>query len=79
MPENGRSDHGRAASTRSTAQPAITGLIQDYGAGWTIAYQLDLSVWSAERRSPDGRSRRFICDREPALLAARLADAEAGQ
>jgi hypothetical protein len=79
MPENCRSDHGRAAGTRSTAQPAITGLIQEYGGRWTIAYQLDLSVWSAERRSQDGRSRWFICDREPALLAARLADAEAGQ
>jgi hypothetical protein len=66
---------GRAASPA----PGIAGLILEYGDRWRIAYDIALSVWSAERRSPDGRSRWFIAHREPAVLAARLADAEAGR
>jgi hypothetical protein len=76
MFHNGRSGgNGRAASPA----PGIAGLIMEFGERWSIAYDIALSVWSAERRSPDGRTRWFIAHRKPADLAARLADAEAGQ
>jgi hypothetical protein len=73
---------GTTSTSLSGAQSApvgIAGLILGFGERWTIAYDIALSVWSAERRSPDGRSRWFICEREPAGLAARLAAAEAGR
>jgi hypothetical protein len=61
-------------------EPAsITSLHQRFGEGWAIAYQPDLEVWSAERRSPDGLWLRLICDRNSGALAAKLAVAEAGQ
>jgi hypothetical protein len=70
-----------ARSPGSTApEPGgITGLHQRFGERWAISYGPDLSVWSAERRSPDGLGLRLICDRDPAALAAKLAVAEAGQ
>jgi|ERR1022692_201538 hypothetical protein len=61
----------------STAAPAITSLMQEYGARWAISCGADLAVWSAERRDTSGL--RSICDRDPAALAAKLAVAEAGQ
>jgi len=62
-----------------TAPPASTTsrqLQQAYGDRWDIAFQPDLRIWSAERRSPDGRQRRFIAEHTPAGLAAKLAAAE---
>ena len=75
MFHNGRSGSGKAASPA----PGVAGLIMEFGDRWRIAYDIALSVWSAERRSPDGRSRWFICEREHAGLAVRLAAAEARQ
>jgi len=51
-------------------------LQQEYGGRWDIAFQQDLRIWSAERRSPDGRQRRFIGEHTPAGLAGKLAAAE---
>ena len=79
MLHNGRGRRERAARTGGAAMPGIAGLIQEFGERWQIAYDIALEVWSAERRSTDGRSRWFIAHREPAALAARLTDAEAGR
>jgi hypothetical protein len=52
-----------------------TELRERYGDRWRIACEAP-GVWSAERRSPDGRSLRYICAETPAELAAKLATAE---
>ena len=58
----------------------ISGQLQQaYGDRWDIAFQPDLRVWSAERRSPDGRQRRFMAEHTPAVLADKLAVAETAQ
>jgi hypothetical protein len=64
--------------TTAPGPGAVTGreLWQEYGDRWDIAFQPDLRVWSAERRSADGRERRFISERTPAVLAGKLAAAE---
>lgn len=77
MPENGPGGHGKAAGTAGAEPPAITDLMQEYGERWIIAYGPDLAVWTAERRS--AARPRYICDREPGALAAKLAATEAGQ
>ncbi len=46
--------------------------------GWTIARHDELSYWSAERTSHGGRHIRYICAHSAAVLAARIAAAEAG-
>jgi hypothetical protein len=73
---------GMTCLTTSTASAAlesasISGLHQRFGERWTISYGPDLNVWSAERRCASGLP--FMCDRDPAALAAKLAVAEAGQ
>ena len=65
--------------TTGPAPATVSELFQRFGERWTIAYEAAPAVWSAERRSPDGRRRRFICDQNPADLAAKLTAAEAGQ
>jgi hypothetical protein len=67
----------------SSAQPpthvGIADLHVQFGERWVLAYDIALAVWSTERRSPDGRTRWFICDRKAADLAARLIAVEAGK
>lgn len=46
---------------------------------WSIEYETARSVWSAEQRSADGHTFRYIVERTPASLAAKLANAEAEQ
>ncbi len=58
------------------APATITDLLLRFGDRWQLAYQSDLGVWSAERKSPDGRHVRFLAAHDPAELAASLADAE---
>lgn len=61
----------------ATADPAaISSLRQRFGGRWTIVFEPVPAVWSAEIRSPSGL--RYICDPDPARLAAKLAAAEAG-
>ena len=70
------------ATNRPTTEPApasIAELFQRFADRWKIIYETALSVWSAERRSADGREIRFICDPDPAALAAKLQTAEAGR
>jgi hypothetical protein len=65
--------------TVGPAPATITDLYQRFADRWKIIYESALAVWSAERRSPDGRQIRFICDPDPAELAVKLQTAEAGQ
>jgi hypothetical protein len=58
---------------------SIAVLRQQFGKRWTIAYEPDRSVWSAEQRSADGHSLRYICQHSPASLAAKLLAAETAE
>lgn len=64
------------------AEPATaiggTELRERYGDRWQIACE-GPGHWSAERRSPDGRSLRYICADTPAGLAAKLDTAETAE
>jgi hypothetical protein len=62
--------------TTGPAPASISDLLEQFGGCWQIAYQIDLNVWSAERRSPDGRHVRFVAEHTVGALAARLAGAE---
>lgn len=58
------------APSTPAADPAaasLTQLMQSFGDRWLIIYQPDLRVWSGERRSPDGRHRRFIAGHAPPI------------
>jgi len=53
------------------AQPAeIAALIHDHGERWQIEHTGDLDVWTAVRRSRDGRHIRVLVARDPAACAA---------
>jgi len=67
--------------TPARVRATVTGreLQQQYGDRWSIAFEPALRVWSAERRSPDGRHRRFLAEHTPAVLADKLAVAERAQ
>jgi len=57
----------------SAPQPSeIANLLHDHGADWQIEYIEDLNVWSAVRRSPDGRHTRVLVARDPASLRGKL-------
>jgi len=58
------------------APVSITELLQRFADHWMIAYEPTLSVWSAERRSTDGRHIRFLYGHSVAALGAKLADVE---
>jgi len=55
---------------------AITAIDQRFGRRWTISYHPVLGNWSAERRSADGRSIRYICARTGDELAAKVETAQ---
>jgi hypothetical protein len=60
------------------AQPAgIAALIHDHGEQWQIEHAGDLNVWTAVRRSPDGRHIRVLVARDPASLRGKLETVEA--
>ncbi len=62
-----------------TAGPASATVISDLlprsGGRWQIVCQPGLSVWSAVRRSPDGRRIQFLAERSAEPLAGKLAGA----
>lgn len=61
-------------------QPAeIAALMQDHGDRWQIEHTEELNVWSAVRRSPDGRHIRVVVAHDPAGLRGKLADVEADE
>jgi hypothetical protein len=58
-------------------QPAdIAALMRDHGGAWQIEHTENLDVWSAVRRSPDGRHIRVLVARTPEELRAKLADVD---
>jgi hypothetical protein len=60
------------------AQPAeIAALIHDHGERWQIEHTGDLNVWTAVRRSADGRHIRVLVARDPAGLRGKLETVEA--
>jgi hypothetical protein len=62
------------------AQPAeIAALMRDHAGTWQIEHTEDLNVWTAVRRSPDGRHIRTLVARDPASLRRKLADVEADE
>jgi hypothetical protein len=61
------------------SQPAeIAALIHDAGERWQIEHDPDLDVWTAVRRSPDGRHIRVLVARDPSGLRGKLETVEAG-
>lgn len=65
--------------TIGPASASISHLLQRFGGRWLILYEPNLRVWSAERKSPDGRHRRFLAEHSPQALADLLADAETAE
>jgi hypothetical protein len=61
------------------AQPAeIAALIHDHGERWQLEHDPGLNVWTAVRRSRDGRHIRVLVARDPAVLRGKLETVEAG-
>jgi hypothetical protein len=62
------------------AQPAeIAALIHDHGERWQIEHTGDLDVWTAVRRSRDGRHIRVLVARDPASLRGKLETVETNE
>jgi hypothetical protein len=58
-------------------QPAeIAALIHDHGEHWQIEHTGDLNVWTAVRRSADGRHIRVLVARDPADLRGKVETVE---
>jgi len=53
-----------------------TDLEARFAGRWSIKHEPILNVWSAERKSPDGRHRRFLAGHSAQSLASLLAAAE---
>jgi hypothetical protein len=59
--------------------PAEGALLAPYAARWVLAARpAGLHIWTAERRSADGRSIHYVVATSPRELAGRLAAIEAG-
>jgi hypothetical protein len=54
-------------------------LIHDHGERWQIEHTGDLDVWTAVRRSADGRHIRVLVGRDPASLRSKLETVEADE
>ncbi len=50
--------------------------MHDAGERWQVEHVADLDVWTAVRRSPDGRHIRMLVARSPEGLRAKLADVD---
>jgi hypothetical protein len=62
------------------AQPAeIAALIHDHGERWQLEHDSGLDVWTAVRRSPDGRHIRVLVAHDPASLRDKLETVEADE
>jgi hypothetical protein len=58
-------------------QPAeVEALMRDHGGRWQIEHDTGMDVWSAVRRSGDGRHIRLLVARSPEGLRAKLADVD---
>ena len=66
--------------TDHRAQPAeIAALMHDHGERWQIEHDPGMDVWSAVRRSPDGRHIRVLIAHDPAALRGKLETVEADE
>lgn len=65
------------ATGSATAPITSQDLQERFGERWQIDREMLTGIWTAERRSADGRSRRFIAAREAVELAVKLEAAEA--
>jgi len=65
-------------TTPDPVPATITGtdLQERFGDRWTIRRELAISIFSAERRSPDGHHIRYLCARSAADLVGKLEAAE---
>src|SRR5258708_33564639 len=73
-------DNTPTPGTQAATSPITSQDLQDrFGERWQIDREPLTAIWTAERRSPDGRSRRFIAAREAAELASKLAAADADE
>jgi hypothetical protein len=54
----------------------LADLLHDHGEHWQIEHETTLNVWTAVRRSGDGRHIRCIVAHTPAELGAKLGTAE---
>ena len=55
--------------------PEAAALLHDHGDQWQIEYVSNLAVWTAVRKSPDGRHIHALVARDPAALSAKITDA----
>jgi hypothetical protein len=55
--------------------PEVAALLHEHGGAWQIEYVSGLDVWSAVRKSPDGRHMHVLVARDPAALSAKITDA----
>jgi hypothetical protein len=63
--------------TDHPAQPTeIAALMRDHGGTWQIEHTEELNVWTAVRRSPDGRHIRVLVAHDPASLRGKLETVE---
>ena len=63
--------------TDHPAQPAeIAALMHDHGERWQIEHEPGLNVWTAVRRSPDGRHIRVLVGRDIEALRGKLETVE---
>lgn len=65
--------------TQTPAASGIADLMQQFADRWLIRYEATLGVWSAERRTDEGRHIRFIAAHNPATLAGKIASAEVAE
>jgi len=64
----------------SAPQPAdIAALMRDHGDRWQIEHNPGLAVWTAVRRSPDGRHIHVLVAHDPAGLRGKLETVEADE
>jgi hypothetical protein len=54
----------------------IAALLNAHASEWQIEHDTELGVWTAVRRSPDGRHVRVLVGRDPAALREKIEDAE---
>jgi hypothetical protein len=59
------------------AQPAeIAALMRDHGGTWQIEHDTGMDVWTAVRKSADGRHIRVLIAHDPASLRGKLETVE---
>jgi hypothetical protein len=63
--------------TEHTPDPRDLAALLAHEDGWQIEHETGLNVWTAVRKSPDGRHIRVLVGRDPATLRDKIEDADA--